>query len=448
MSSSINADACAYCFIDLDLDNYRNKLAIAAAFCHATDSRYGFSSKDLRHLGGSEVARIPELMANDHEWASKSKTTTTTECGGGIVTRPPPAGHRIVVRLFWDVAPLACENFATLCANGSSSLQQVVRPGQSSSSSLSKSSSSSSKPTPAPVGESGKPLTYRGSTVHRVIPGFVLQGGDFVFGNGSGGESIFGKKVFKDERAGLQLKHDRRGILSMGNSGKNSNSSQFFLTFDKAPQCDGKHVIFGELVSGMEVLDAAEQVGTPSSSTSTSTSSGEPSVSITITDCGIYQPLETPGCGYWYDTPDPESFSGISPVFMVRPRVVVLAPTAAVLQKFVIAMGTYASVVAQLLLHDVSKAGGSSCEDDESSSDQIRQKILELLGNFSADVVVIAPASYKSVKSSLELPKSWQASGFNLDEVVLEAKPVEALSKVRSQSWLAKRIHWQLDGNS
>lgn len=80
-----------------------------------------------------------------------------------------------------------------------------------------------------------------------------MQGGDFVFGNGSGGESIYNGKKFKDERAGLQLKHDGKGVLSMGNSGKNSNTSQFFITFKEAPQCDGKHVVFGKVVSGFEV---------------------------------------------------------------------------------------------------------------------------------------------------------------------------------------------------
>ena len=79
-----------------------------------------------------------------------------------------------------------------------------------------------------------------------------MQTGDFVFGNGSGGESVYGKK-FKDERPGLALKHDRRGVVSMGNSGKNSNTSQFFITFGPSPQCDGKHVVFGEVVAGFEV---------------------------------------------------------------------------------------------------------------------------------------------------------------------------------------------------
>ena len=85
-------------------------------------------------------------------------------------------------------------------------------------------------------------------------PGFVVQGGDFVFGNRSGGESVFGKRVFKDKKGGLALRHDGVGILSMGNSGKNSSSSRFFFTLAPAPQCDGKHVFFGRVVSVMEFI--------------------------------------------------------------------------------------------------------------------------------------------------------------------------------------------------
>jgi hypothetical protein len=256
-----------------------------------------------------------------------------------------------------------------------------------------------------------------------------LQGGDFVFGNGSGGESVFGnKKTFKDERAGLILKHDRKGILSMGNSGKNSNSSQFFFTLsDMTPQCDGKHVIFGQLVSGMNVLEAAEQYGT---------SVGEPTVPITITDCGVYQPLMTPGSGYWYDQPDAESFSGISPTFMVRPRVVVLAPNAFVLRKFVDAMESFVSVVDQV--------AAEAYDDDKSA---LVARLEELLGDCSVDVALIAPAC-KSFIADLELPKSWQEKGLTVHQVALEAKPIEALDVVRSKSWLSQRIHWQLDGNS
>ena len=250
-----------------------------------------------------------------------------------ITTKLPSFGSRVVFKLFWDVAPLACENFATLCTNGSS-LDLI----------------STKKPKPAPMGECGKALSYKNSTIHRVIPGFILQGGDFVFGNGSGGESIYNGKKFKDERAGLALKHDRAGILSMGNSGKNSNTSQFFVTLDKAPQCDGKHVVFGEVVSGMEVLAAIEKCG--------SSSGGQPSVPIIITDCGAYVPLWTPGAGSWFDRPDSESYSGITPEFMIRPRVGILAPSKQAADKFHAVLGEHASTL--FLVADAIE-GGDEC---------------------------------------------------------------------------------------
>ena len=104
MASGITAESSRFCFLDIDFDNHRSKLATAAAFVDATDSRYGFTSKDLRKLGGSEVKRIQDLIATDHEWSSK----------GDVETKPPPGGNRIVCQLFWDVAPMAAENFATL----------------------------------------------------------------------------------------------------------------------------------------------------------------------------------------------------------------------------------------------------------------------------------------------------------------------------------------------
>lgn len=373
-----------YCYLDFHVNASRAKLARAAAFVAATDTRYSFSSQHLLRLGGAEVAhRVAECYEMDHEWGSSSQP---------IQTRPPLAGNRLVVCLLWDQAPLACENFATLCAQGADGK-------------------------PAPVGQSGKPLTYRQSTVHRIVPGFIVQGGDFVFGNGSGGESIYNGKKFKDERAGLMAKHDRVGILSMGNAGKNSNSSQFFLTFDACPQCDGKHVIFGHIVSGWEVLTALEQVGS---------SGGDPTVPVRITDCGIWKPLETPGAGFWYDQPDPETYAGISPVFVVRPRVAVVGSTAAVIAKFRAVLGTSCVVTAVPV-------------DEEPS---LLERLQALLRNFAVDVVVVAPACSPQVTgTSLDLP-----AAFGDRQVVVTAKPVQALAAVRQQTWLAEQNDWQLDG--
>lgn len=102
---------------------------------------------------------------------------------------------------------------------------------------------------------------YNGTKFHRLIPGFVLQGGDPT-GTGRGGESAFGSgKPFKDE-FDTRLQHSQRGVLSMANSGPNTNGSQFFITFKEAPHLDLKHPVFGRVVGGIGLLDRLEQVST------------------------------------------------------------------------------------------------------------------------------------------------------------------------------------------
>ena len=125
------------------------------------------------------------------------------------------------------------------------------------------------------IGKSGKPLHYKGSTFHRVINGFMAQGGDFTNGNGTGGESIYGSK-FADEN--FIFKHLHGGLLSMANSGKNTNGSQFFITFQATRHLDGKHVVFGKVRdSSLKVFFDLERYGS---------GSGKTTSPIVISNCG------------------------------------------------------------------------------------------------------------------------------------------------------------------
>lgn len=151
---------------------------------------------------------------------------------------------RVTMELFAEVLPKTAENFRCLCTG-----ERGTSP-------------------------SGNKLHYKGSTFHRIISGFMAQGGDFTAGDGTGGESIYGAK-FADES--FYFNHNSAGLLSMANSGPHTNGSQFFITFRDTPHLDGRHVVFGKVISGMDLLKELEHVPTIND---------RPKHPVVISDCG------------------------------------------------------------------------------------------------------------------------------------------------------------------
>ena len=194
----------------------------------------------------AEVELPPSESSSDEEEPSAK----SSDASGKKLKRTNPivffdvsiggkAAGRIEMELRADIVPKTAENFRALC-----------------------------------TGERGEKFDFKNCPFHRIIPEFMIQGGDITRGNGTGGRSIYGEQ-FKDEN--FKLKHEGAGTLSMANSGKNTNGSQFFITTAKTDWLNGNHVVFGKVVKGMDVVRAMESVGS---------SSGKPRHKVAIVQSG------------------------------------------------------------------------------------------------------------------------------------------------------------------
>jgi cyclophilin family peptidyl-prolyl cis-trans isomerase len=228
-------------FLELDFDNQHAKHERAKQF--VTDQGaaiLGLSSNKLGALTNEERDNLADVYEEEGH------------CRDPIRVAPPDCG-RIELELFHQTSPNAAKNFALLCSGS------------------------------AGRGKRGIHRSYKGCKIFRSKNALLAQSGDFVKNNGSAGEPAICNKPFKDDAGGLKLSHER-GVLSMANSGKNTNTSQFFIAFQRLPKLDGSHCVFGKVAddsSSAEALANLEKHSAPSDSESET-----PPVDITIVDCG------------------------------------------------------------------------------------------------------------------------------------------------------------------
>jgi len=243
-------------------------LSMANAGPNTNGSQFFVCTGSTPHLNGKHVVFgktiegidvIKKIEAVGSRSGSTRQKVVIADCGELVesnVSNPHvffdiKIGHeskgRIEMELYKDTVPKTAENFRALCTGEKG------------------------------MGKSGKALHYKGSKFHRIIPGFMCQGGDFTRGDGTGGESIYGETFDDEHFKGKAGKHTGRGCLSMANAGPNTNGSQFFLCTANTSWLDGKHVVFGKVTSGIDILKSMEKVGCDE---------GDTSKPVMIADCG------------------------------------------------------------------------------------------------------------------------------------------------------------------
>lgn len=227
-------------FFDIDIGDSDSHTAEQARY----DATVQFFKRNRSRLGIPADATLDALDAEACELVTESFQSRGTSEGEPRFQAPAPlCAGRVTIELFRE-APKATENFRCLCTGERGKGKK-----------------------------SGRPLHYQGTCFHRIVTGFVCQGGDVAKGDGSGGDSIYGGP-FKPEKPALKLKHDDVGVVSMASS----NESQFFITLAPAPQCDHKHVVLGKVVSGLDILKRIDAEA--------ASADGAPRVPVRISACG------------------------------------------------------------------------------------------------------------------------------------------------------------------
>ena len=193
-------------------------------------------SKSIEYLTDNNIKQLD--ISNDKDKDKDKKNIVYFDLAVG-----EDEVGRIQIELYDKTVPKTCENFRVNCIGKDD--DNIFKP-------------------------------YMGTIFHRVIPGFMIQGGDFENGDGTGGYSIYNNGYFEDEN--FILKHDSAGVVSMANSGKNTNGSQFFITLEPTPHLDGKHVVFGKVVKGLDLIKKLGQIKTGDND--------KPVTDITVINCG------------------------------------------------------------------------------------------------------------------------------------------------------------------